>query len=115
MPVWSNLAIDETGQRIFALTNSGLTILQLPAAPLGIGSLTPSNGPASGSTTVTLRGSGLQSTTKLTLGGKSMAGNFKDPNILTFTTPSLSSRPQQLILTNPNGESVSLDAAFTAN
>jgi hypothetical protein len=30
-------------------------------------------------------------------------------------TPALGSGPQQLVLTNANGESYSLDAAFTAN
>jgi hypothetical protein len=30
-------------------------------------------------------------------------------------TPALSAGPKQIILTNPDGESVSLDAAFSAN
>jgi|GEM_PF-720211 hypothetical protein len=111
----SFLAIDENGQRIFALTNSGLTVLQLANVPLGIGWLTPSTGTASGGTTVTLRGSGFQSGTKLMLGGKNVAVNIKDMNTLTFATPGLSAGPQQLILSNPNGEAVSLDAAFIAN
>jgi len=109
------LAIDENGQRIFALTSSGLTIVQLAAVPLGIGSLTPSSGPASGGTTVTIRGSGFQSGTKLTFGGKNVPFNFKDMNTLTFTTLAVGSGPQQLTLINPSGESVSLDAAFSAN
>jgi len=109
------LAIDENGQRIFALTNSGLTVVQLSAVPLGIGSLTPSSGPASGGTSVTIRGSGFQSGTKLTFGGKNVSFNFKDANTLTFATPAIGSGPQQLTLTNPSGESVSLDAAFSAN
>jgi hypothetical protein len=111
----SFLAIDENGQRIFAITNSGLTVIQLAAVPLGIGSLTPSSGSAAGGTSVTLRGSGFQSGTKMTFGGKNVVTNFKDMNTLIFTTPAVSSGSQQLILTNPSGESVSLDAAFTAN
>jgi hypothetical protein len=35
-------------------------------------------------------------------------------NTLTITTPALSTGPQQLVLTNPDGETVSLDAAFLA-
>jgi len=35
-------------------------------------------------------------------------------NTLTLTTPSMSAGPQQLTLTNQDGESVSLDAAFSA-
>ncbi len=33
-------------------------------------------------------------------------------NTLTLTTPAISSGPQKLTLTNPDGESVSLDAAL---
>ncbi len=111
----SFLAIDENGQRIFALTTSGLTILQLASVPLGIGSVIPANGSASGGTNVTIRGSGFQSVTRVSLGGKSVSITFKDMNTLTLTTPALSSGPQQLVITNPNGEAVTLDAAFTAN
>jgi hypothetical protein len=39
---------------------------------------------------------------------------FKDKDTATITTPALPSGAQQLILTNPDGESVSLDAAFLA-
>ena len=111
----SFLAIDENGQRLFALTSSGLAVLQLASAPLGIGSLSPANGPAAGGTAATLRGSGFQSGTKVTLGGKPLAVTFKDMNTLTFTTPTVAAGAQQLLLTNPDGESVSLDSAFTAN
>jgi hypothetical protein len=108
------LTIDEYGQRLFALTTSGLTLVKLASVPLGIGTLAPSAGAAAGGTSVTLTGSGFQSGTTATLGGKSLAVTFKDMNTLTFTTPALSSGPQQLVLTNPDGETVSLDAAFLA-
>jgi hypothetical protein len=42
------LTIDENGQRLFALTTNGLTIVQLANVPLGIGTLTPSSGSAAG-------------------------------------------------------------------
>ncbi|HXC46976.1 MAG TPA: IPT/TIG domain-containing protein [Candidatus Sulfotelmatobacter sp.] len=108
------LAVDENGQRLFALTTSGLTILQLSSVPLGIGTITPAAGPSAGGTSVTIRGSGFQSGTKATLGGTALTVTFQDKNTLTFTTPALSSGAQQLALTNPDGESVSLDAAFVA-
>jgi hypothetical protein len=108
------LTVDENGQRLFALTTSGLTVLQFASVPLGIGSVTPALGPAAGGTSLTIRGSGFQSGTTATLGGKALTVVFKDKNTLTFTTPALSSGAQQLILTNPGGESVSLDAAFSA-
>lgn len=112
----SFLTIDENGQRLFALTSSGVTVIHLASVPLGIGSLNPPNGPAAGGTAVTLRGSGFAAGTKLAIGGKSSVSvTFKDMNTLSFTTPALSAGAQQIVLTNPNGETVSLDAAFTAN
>jgi hypothetical protein len=50
----------------------------------------------------------------VTLGGKALTVNFADMNTLTFSTPALSAGAQQLILSNPDGEAVSLDAAFAA-
>jgi len=110
----SFLTTDENGEYLFALTTSGLTVVRLASTPLGIGSLSPSSGAAAGGTSVTIRGSGFESSTKATLGGKSANVTFKDANTLLMTTPVLSAGPQQLILSNPDGESVSLDAAFVA-
>lgn len=118
----SFLTTDENGARLFAITstdgsaqNSGVTIIQLAKVPLGIGTLNPSSGPAAGGTTVTLRGSGFVSGAKVTIGGKAATTTFKDANTLTVVTPNLSTGAQQLQITNPDGEVVSLDAAFTAN
>ncbi|HET7105557.1 MAG TPA: IPT/TIG domain-containing protein [Candidatus Acidoferrum sp.] len=108
------LTVDENGQRLFSLTTSGLSVLQLASLPLGIGSVTPAAGASAGGTSVTLRGSGFQAGTKATLGGKAVTVTFKDKNTLTFTTPGLLPGAQQLVLTNPDGESISLDAAFAA-
>jgi hypothetical protein len=109
------LAIDENGQRIFAITTSGLTVVQLASVPLGIGTLSPASGPAGGGTLVTLRGSGFQNATTVTLGGKPAKVTFKDMNTLTFATPPLTLGPVQIVATNPDGEVVTLDAAFSAN
>lgn len=106
------LTTDEFGKRLFALTTSGLTIVQLTDVPLGIGTLSPSSGSAGGGTTITLRGSGFVSGITATLGGKQTTVSFQDANTLIPTTPLLSARPQQLVLTNPDGETISLDAAF---
>jgi hypothetical protein len=108
------LTTDENGQRLFALTASGLSIVQLASVPLGIGTLSPSSGPAAGGTLISLRGSGFKSGITATLGGKSTTVSLTDMNTLVLTTPALSAGPQQLVLTNPDGESVSLDAAFVA-
>ncbi len=110
----SFLTVDEFGQRLFALTTSGLTVIKLANVPLGVGTLTPANGPSAGGTSVTIAGSGFQPGTKATLGGTTLNVLFKDMNTIAFTTPTLSPGPQQLVVTNPDGESVSLAAAFLA-
>ncbi len=111
----SFLTVDETGQRILALTTSGLTVVQLASVPVSIGTISPASAPASGGTTLTIRGSGFQSGATVTISGKSAATNFVDINTLTVTTPPLTAGPQQIIVTNPDGDSYALDAAFTAN
>lgn len=118
----SFLAIDENSQRLFAITskdgtaqNAGVTIVALANVPLGIGTLTPSNGPVAGGITLTIRGSGFQSGTTAAIGGKSATVTFIDMNTLAVVTPALRAGAQRVTITNPDGESVSLDAAYTAN
>jgi len=111
----SFLAIDETGQRLFALTTSGLTVIQLATVPLSIGTISPASAPAEGGTTLAIRGSGFQSGAAVTVGGKNAAATFVDVNTLTLVTPALTPGSQQITITNPNGDSYTLDAAFTAN
>jgi len=59
-----------------------------------------------------VRGSGFQHGTTATLGGALVAVTPIDLNTLTLTTRPTNTGPQQLVLTNPDGESFSLDAAF---
>jgi hypothetical protein len=118
----SFLATDENGQRLFAITssdgtaqNAALTIVQLAAVPLGIGTISPTAVSASGGATLTIRGSGFQSGTKVSIAGKPATVTFKDSNTLSVGTPSLTPGPQQIIISNPDGETISLDAAITVN
>jgi DNA-binding beta-propeller fold protein YncE len=111
----SFLAIDENGHRIFALTTSGLTVIQLATVPLSIGTISPTSAPASGGTILTIRGSGFQSGASVTIGGKPASVAFKDINTLTVVAPAVTPGTGQIAVTNPNGDSYSLDAAFTAN
>jgi hypothetical protein len=108
------LTTDEDGQRLFALTTSGLTIVQLANVPLGIGGLSPTAGSAAGGVVVTLRGSGFVNGAKVTLAGKSANVTWKDINTLTFATPATPPGPQRLVVTNPDGETASLEASFLA-
>jgi IPT/TIG domain len=109
----SFLATDENGQRLFAITSSdgtaqhaALTVVQLASVPLGIGTISPATAPASGGTTLTIRGSGFHSATTVSIGGRAAGVTFKDPNTLSVVTPSLTSGPQRITVTNPDGETV---------
>jgi hypothetical protein len=99
----------------FALTASGLTVIQLARVPLGIGTITPASGSSSGGATLTIRGSGFQTGATATIGGKSVAVTFADMNTLKITTPALNAGKCRIAVTNPDGEMTSLDASFTAN
>jgi len=116
------LATDENGQRLFAITssdgtaqNASLTVVQLAAVPLGIGTISPVSVPASGGTTLNIRGSGFQSGVTVSISGKTATMTFKDINTLSVVTPSLTPGPQRITITNPDGETTSMDAAITAN
>lgn len=111
----SFLTTDETGAKLFAITTSGLTIAQLAGVPLGLGNVSPAQGTAAGGTQITVRGSGFQSTTKVTIGGAGATATFVDVNTLQVTTPSMKPGPQQIVLTNADGETYAQDAAFVAN
>ena len=109
------LAIDETGQRVFAITKTGLSIVQFAALPLAIGTISPNNIAASGGTVITVQGSGFVSGITATIGGKSAAVTFVDASTITIAAPAVPAGAQRLTLTNPSGETTSLDAALTAN
>jgi hypothetical protein len=71
--------------------------------------------PASGGETITIRGSGFASGITATVGGEKAAVTFKDAAAISIALPALTAGPQRLMLTNSDGETTSLDAAFTAN
>lgn len=110
--VWAKIiALDSTADHIFLSDSQGLTILTLASAPLAIGSINPSTVPASGASIVQVRGSGFQSGSTVTIGGKSAAVSFIDANTVQVTTPSNPSGAAQMIIRNPGGETYTLDAA----
>ena len=118
----SFLTTDENGQRLFAITssdgtpqNAGISVIALASVPLGIGTVAPAAVAAAGGAMLTIRGSGFRPGTQVIVSGKAANTTFKDMNTLTVVTPSVAAGPQQLVITNPDGEAVSLDAAFRAN
>ena len=104
---------DEAGNRLFLITTTGLTVVQLPTPPLSVAYLTPASGPSSGGTTVTIRGSGFQSGATVSLGGSETSAAFVDSSTLQFVTPAGAQGGARLVVQNPDGISYALDAAFT--
>jgi len=100
------MAIDDAGQKVFLITNQGLTVVDLGIAPLSIGHLTPATG-ASGAQ-IQVRGSGFVSGCTATVGSQNASVVFIDQNTLTLTLPALSSGPQNLTITNPDGTTYTL-------
>jgi len=112
--VQNAMALDEAGNRLFLITNAGLTVLQMDSPPLSIGYLNPASGPAAGGTTVTIRGSGFQPTATVTFGAVAASTTFVDASTLQVTTPPLPAGGVRVTISN-SAASYSLDAAFQAN
>lgn len=111
----SFLTIDENGGKLFALTQSGLTIAELSVVPLSIGSIQPSQGTSSGGVLVTIRGSGIQPGATVIFGNAQVASTVVDVNTVTFTTPAGSPGAVRITILNPDGSNYSLDAAYVEN
>jgi len=105
--VASAIAIDSGGRYVFLLTNQGLTVVDLGAAPLSIGHLSPQN--AAPGTQVTVRGSGFDSTITATVGGVAASVSFTEQNTLTLIVPTATSGPQDIVLTRGDGEIYTLE------
>jgi len=68
--------------------------------------ISPATAGASGGATLTIRGSGFQSATAVSISGKAATVPFKDMNTLTVVIPSLAAGSRQITVTNPDGEAV---------
>jgi hypothetical protein len=105
----SAIAIDSGGRNVYLITDKGLTVVDLGAAPLSIGHLSPQTAPAG--TQIAVRGSGFDSTVTATVGGVAVLSiSVNDENTLTLTLPSAPSGPQDIVLTRTSdGETYTLE------
>ncbi|OLB27170.1 MAG: hypothetical protein DMG42_12100 [Acidobacteria bacterium] len=105
------IAITPTGDQIFLLTRSGLTVVDLDSVPLGIGSVTPASGPAG--TVVTVRGTGFVTGTSLNVNGTPASASLVDSSTLSVTIPTgVQKGAAQITLKTPDNSQFTLDAAF---
>ncbi len=108
----NSMLINETGSRIYLVTTAGLSILDFGQPPLGIGSVRPDQGPTTGATQLTIRGSGFQPNTTVRIDDTDATTVFVNENTLQVFTPPHPSGSVRMTVTNPGAGSYSLDAAF---
>lgn len=104
---------DEANNRVFLLTNQGLTIVELPPPPVSIGYLTPATGSSSGGTAVTIRGSGFEAGVTVSFGTTNVTATYVDAGTLKVATPGGTTGGTRVTIKNPDGTTYSLDAAFS--
>ena len=110
--VWTQtIALDAPASRVFISDSQGLTVLTLASSPLALGSVTPSTASVGGGTVLNLRGSGFDTTTTVSIGGKMAGTAFVDPSTLQVTAPANSAGPGQITIQKPDGETYQLDGA----
>ncbi|MCI0342429.1 MAG: IPT/TIG domain-containing protein [Planctomycetales bacterium] len=92
----------------------GFTYGTPPSSPPTVTNVSPSFGPTSGGTTVTITGSAFQSGATVTIGGTAATSVlFVSATQLTAVTPGGSAGTLTVTVTNPDGQSGALGSGFT--
>lgn len=113
--VADSLAVDRSGTKFYAAENTGVSIIDLGAAPLSIGAVVPQSGSASGGNSLTLLGSGFESGATVTIDGHLVAAHVLDSTRITFTVPAISAKKVAITVTNPGGGAYTLPASYDAS
>jgi heme/copper-type cytochrome/quinol oxidase subunit 2 len=98
--------------------NGILTVAAAAARP-AISAISPTSGPVSGGTPVTIGGSGFATGATVTIGGAAATGlNVVSATTITAKTPGTAPTeqigfPKDVVVTNPDGSVATLSAAFT--
>jgi DNA-binding beta-propeller fold protein YncE len=114
IPLSTNgLALDETGTKMFLVSNTGITIAELSEVPLSLAPVFPAS--AAAGTSLTLRGSGFQTGATVTIGGTQVSAVLLDPSTIHAIVPSLPTRQVRVTVKNPDGSQYFIDDAFIVN
>jgi len=105
------LAVDPLGDQILVATQGGLSYFQLGVVPLAVGTVSPAQ--AAVGTPVTIRGSGFVAGTTVTIAGQSAVCTEADSETLSCAVPNLPSGLASISLMNPDGQTISVEAALT--
>ena len=110
---FDTMALDDTGNRLFVSTDSGVITITLAPLPASIGSINPNEGLTTGGDTVTVRGSNFLKGAIVKFGGVNAATTLVDQNTLQVITPPQSLGQVGVDVTNPDGSSYTLSSSFT--
>jgi YVTN family beta-propeller protein len=110
--ILDEMAVDETGARIFCITTTGISIVQVGELPLSIGTVSPSSAPSGGGAALVIRGSGFQTGLTLQVGTATVAANVSDASTINFSSPALAAGAARVTVTNPDGTTYTLDGAI---
>ncbi len=103
----SPIAIDAGGRHVYLITDKGLTIVDLGAAPLAIGHLSQQT--AGAGSQVIVRGSGFDTSVTATVGGEPASVSVTDENTLTLTMPAAAAGPEDILLTRGDGATYTME------
>ena len=93
----------------------GMSILRFTTAELSISSISPSAGPVAGGTWVMIYGTNFKEGATVTIGGKDAINPLVDPiaaMFITAITPPGVPGPADVVVTNPDEESATLESGF---
>ncbi|PYS58872.1 MAG: hypothetical protein DMF76_18110 [Acidobacteria bacterium] len=104
------LAIDPSGSKILGALQNGVGYFELSVVPLAVGPVSPANASVGGM--IQLRGSGFVGGITATIGGKAAICSVVNSETLSCTVPNLVAGATAISLTNPDGQTYSLENAL---
>jgi len=104
-------ATDPTGQKILVSSGASLTYYELAVVPLAVATVIPVA--ATPGTALTIRGNGFVAATTATIAGKTASCTFVDGQTLQCAVPSASAGLAPMTLSNPDGQTYSIEGAVT--
>ena len=107
----NTMCLDETGSKMFLISQSGITIAQLASVPLSIATINPSSAPEGAQ--ITIRGSGFQTGAIVQFGSTTASTTVVDTNTIQAVVPQIAAGPTRITIINLDGSQYGFDAAFT--
>lgn len=108
------VAYNSSGLQSSPSTEVSYAVPGVPAPSVTLTSISPTSGPTTGATVITLRGSNFASGATVRVGGTAATSvTLISSTQLRATTPAGTAGAKTVMVTNPNGQSASLASAFT--